>query len=599
MSDASQQAEWVEATATHNYVLGDPLLDWLEHNGEAKGFERDQADERTDYGSFVRRKGREFEDAVVQHLRSLDLGELVHIPSSLPSDRQSTEAVLATATEQAISAGVPLVHQGMLRDPQTRTHGSPDLLVRSDVLAELFPESITAGEAAVSAAGLDGCHYVVVDIKYATLHLNAAGGLGNVESSPAYKAQLFIYNRALAEFQGYLPPNAYLLGRGWEQKRKGEPYRSDNCMDLLAPVAQDGNVVGKETISSAVEAAVDWVRRLRAEGASWEALPEPSVPELRPSAKRDHGEWSGAVKRIVEVTEDLSSLYWVSTNGRDAANERGITRWSDPRLTPAEVGVTGSVVASRLQSLLDVNRGDGPPVAPATVNAAREQWFEPAPLEFYVDFETVNDLDDRFDSIPVKGSHPLIFMIGCGHLDGNEWLFECFVADELNEQAEAEMIGSWVRHMASIAEDAEEYGSDASPRIIHWSDHEPTYLDTAHNAASRRNVHIVETLEHLEWFDFLKLVVQAEPVAVRGAHAFGLKAVTNALCDLGLIETRWGAGPADGLGAMVGAWWCQQELERGAATKLLDLPLMQEIREYNEVDCRAMMEIVRYLRQNH
>ena len=29
------------------------------------------------------------------------------------------------------------------------------------------------------------------------------------------------------------------------------------------------------------------------------------------------------------------------------------------------------------------------------------------------------------------------------------------------------------------------------------------------------------------------------------------------------------------------------------------LPLMDEISDYNEVDCKVMMEIVRYLRTNH
>ena len=597
MSGGSPLDEWVGATATRNHVLGDPLLDWLEYHGEDKGFERDPIDERTDYGIFVKRKGREFEDAVLRHLGSLDLGEILHVPASLRPDQQPTDSALVAATEQAMSAGMPFIRHGMLRDLQTRTYGSPDLLVRSDVLAGIFPASLSGDAAAVSGAGLDGCHYVVVDIKYATLHRNAAGDLGNAESAPAYKAQLFIYNRALAQTQGYLPPQAYLLGRGWEQKRRGETYRSDDCMELLAAVAQDGHLTGREPIGGAVDAAVGWIRRMRAEGASWEASPEPSVQELRPAAKRDHGEWSGAVKQIVADTEELTVLYYVSPRGRDAANEQGITRWSDPRATPAAVGVTGPTVASRLQDFLNINRGDGPPVAPPTVNAARDQWLEPAPLEFYVDFETVNDLDDRFDAIPKKGSQPVIFMIGCGHMEGGEWVFECFVADELNEQAEAETIDQWIRHMASVAAT---HDPDAPrPRVIHWSDHEPISLDKAHNAASKRNNQIEETWDHLEWFDFLKLVVQAEPVVVRGTHAFGLKAMANALCDHGLIETRWGPGPTDGLGAMVGAWWCQHELERRDATRLIDLPLMQEIRDYNEVDCKAMMEIVRYLRQSH
>jgi hypothetical protein len=87
-------------------------------------------------------------------------------------------------------------------------------------------------------------------------------------------------------------------------------------------------------------------------------------------------------------------------------------------------------------------------------------------------------------------------------------------------------------------------------------------------------------------------------VVVRGAFGFGLKAVAKALHGHGLIETRWDDGPMDGLGAMVGAWWCAEEAQT-AGIALADVPLMGEIARYNEVDCRVVMEIVRYLREHH
>ena len=68
--------------------------------------------------------------------------------------------------------------------------------------------------------------------------------------------------------------------------------------------------------------------------------------------------------------------------------------------------------------------------------------------------------------------------------------------------------------------------------------------------------------------------------------------------QLGLIDTEWGDGPTDGLGAMIGAWWCAHEAE-GRGVSMLEVELMQKIRDYNEVDCKAMMEIVRYLREHH
>ena len=48
---------------------------------------------------------------------------------------------------------------------------------------------------------------------------------------------------------------------------------------------------------------------------------------------------------------------------------------------------------------------------------------------------------------------------------------------------------------------------------------------------------------------------------------------------------------------MVGAWWSDAEAVR-KGVPLPDVDLMRQIHEYNEVDCKVMMEIVGYLRAN-
>ena len=80
--------EWVPASAMRNYVLGDPLLDWLDRHGESKGFARDEPDTRTDFLDFIFRKGVEFERSVVEHLRGLGVGEVRTLARcGLPSGR--------------------------------------------------------------------------------------------------------------------------------------------------------------------------------------------------------------------------------------------------------------------------------------------------------------------------------------------------------------------------------------------------------------------------------------------------------------------------------------------------------------------------------
>jgi hypothetical protein len=88
-------------------------------------------------------------------------------------------------------------------------------------------------------------------------------------------------------------------------------------------------------------------------------------------------------------------------------------------------------------------------------------------------------------------------------------------------------------------------------------------------------------------------------VVVSGAGGFGLKAFAKAMRNVAPDRiSPWPDGVVDGLGAMVAGWWCEDEARRlGCSMK--DIPLMEEIEAYNEIDCRVMWELVTYLRDNH
>ena len=196
--------------------------------------------------------------------------------------------------------------------------------------------------------------------------------------------------------------------------------------------------------------------------------------------------------------------------------------------------------------------------------------------------------------MPEKHGQPLIFMIGCGHIEGGQWRFSYFTADALTETEEAGIIDDWLAHINAVRERLAPELTTA--RLIHWSHAEPSFLVGSYNSAKAR--HDRPNWPALPWFDFLSEVMRKEPVVVHGALTFGLKAVAKALHGHGFIDTLWQDSPSDGLGAMVGAWRCQED----AATSgqpLTTMPLMQEISAYNEVDCKVMQEIVAYLRARH
>lgn len=586
--------EWISASATRNYALNDPILDWLDLYGELKGYPRDDAlpgyDPRTDFREFLFAQGREFEARVIAHLR-----REVEVRTITDDHLQTRTREAAERTFAAMHEGVPILYQGVLWDAEHGAFGAPDLLVRADILERLFPGTLGAKEITIAAPDLGGAwHYRVVDVKFSTLHLNAAGtDLTNGGSMPAYKTQLFLYNRALGRIQGHEPPATHLIGRSWERTQKGVDYRGNSALEIAATVAQSGETARGRSTASTAAGALHWVRRLRAEGATWQATPAPSTRQLYPDAgNAQDAPWHAAKRQIAHEIEELTLLWQVGVDKRDQGHAAGIYRWTDPRLRPEDVGIKPtSTYHAPLTALLDINRTtEGPPVRRGH-GTDPKAWRPVPPLEFFTDFETFGDLRDHFDTFPERGGQTLIFMIGCGHIEDGEWQFRCFVADAETEEAEARMIDDWLDHMESVRQRPApgRAAGQAAPRVTHWSHAEKVTFETAYNSAKAR--HPEKQWPSPNWFDFLTEVVRKEPVVVRGAMGFGLKAVARALHSHGLVQTLWGDGPTDGLGAMMGGWWCYDEAAR-TGIPVTSLNLMKQIIEYNEVDCRSMWEVV-------
>ena len=592
--------EWVSATKTRGHLLGNTLGDWLHRYGEEHGFERDPTpDERLDLRGFNMKQGISFEDRVAGYLAQR--AELSRITTD---GLESRDPEKARATVTALEAGCEIVHGGVLWNPESRTYGIPDFLIRFDVFERLFPNHPDPYEGVADSRGgagsRGGSRYVVVDAKFTTLHLFAEpaagrkprkgsrpGEIKNEGSSPAYRAQLFLYNAALARLQGSAPSRAFLLGRGWEQSKE----RGFSAVDRLGPVSMTAE------LAEATREAVRWIRRLRKDGANWRVLPKPSLPELRPPSSGDADwPWKGAIREIIEKLDDPVRLWQVGVAKRDEAAAEGITSWRDPRATPPSLGVHGGTTGATLQAILDVNRTDGPIVRPGRVTAAEDRWRTRPRLEFFVDFETVSDINDDFSRFPERGGQSLIFMIGCGHVEDREWRFSCFVADRLTVKAEETAIDSWIGHMRSVRR---RLGVTETPLAFHWAHAERSTLEKAYNSACKRHPgKSWADSADFAWFDLLKDVVKEQPVVVRGAFGFGLKEIAKTLHGHGLIETSWDDSPVDGLGAMVGAWHCGREAA-ARGIRLIDTELMQEIQRYNEVDCQVMQQILEYLRQNH
>lgn len=584
-------ADWVSAGRTRNFLQEDPILDWLDRFGSEAGFTRDDElpgfDPRTDLRAFLFGQGRRFEDGVLRLI-----GErfpITTIAIDVAAHSQSPEH--AAATVEAMRAGAPVIAQAVLHDPTTRTYGVADLLVRSDVLDQLFPGTLgDLARAPAPALGTVRHHYRVVDVKFHTFEVTADGGATARDALP-YMAQVWVYNEALGRLQGYTPPAAFLLGRSW----RGGEARGTGCFERLARVDRDaiGEWRTQRPLADMVAEAVAWIRRVRAEGAGWQVLPVPTVPELYPNMKsRRDAPWHAAKARIADELAELTMLPAANARVRAAAHARGLTRWTDPGVSGASLGVWDKYEAN-CDAVLAANLDPHATVLPNPIPGDEGGWRTPATLELYVDFETMSNLNDDFSALPAVGGQSLIFQVGAGHWEGDRWVFAQWTADRLTEDAEATVIEGFVGHVDQLRR-ARGLGWD-QVRLIHWWAHETSTYETAWDSAQAR--HPGRAWPVLPWFDFLTRVVRPAPLGVRGAFSNSLKPIAKSMRALGLIETTWDEGPGDGMGALVGAAWCDAEAARTGGS-MRDLDVMAGIERYNEVDCRAMAEIVRWLRAN-
>ncbi|HEV2249616.1 MAG TPA: hypothetical protein VGT60_03825 [Candidatus Limnocylindria bacterium] len=587
--------DWVAAGAVRSWARNDALLDWLDRYGGERGIARDDQraayDERFDFQQFLARQGRRFEEQVLD-----DLEQRVGL-TRIDIDRDDARSLSAAhATVAAMERGERVIAQGLLRDPQARTYGRIDLLMRSDVLAMLCGDAFAEGDDPSAAApALHGAawHYRVIDIKFSTLELLKDGSL-STSSDLATCAQVWTYNQMLGRVQGQVAPFGYVLGRAWRQGNRG---RGDTCWEKLARVPAEAYVRSREAaLSEVVTEGRDWIRRVRRDGAAWSVLPVPTIAELWPNMKndRDHP-WHVAKREIAEELRELTLLWRVSAAMRDRAHAHGVTRWDDERISADLLGISGETHPAMFDALIAANRETGPAVRPARIEADDGRWREQAPLEVYVDFETVNDLNDDFGTFPRKGGQSLIFQVGCGTYAGGVWRFAQFTARSLTASAEADMIDAWLAHLAALAKDAG-LGGAGEARIFHWSPAETTFMEGAYSSAMAR--HPDRGWPLLGWYDLLERIVHPAPVVVRGARSFGLKAVARAMRAHGLIETEWGEGLADGTGAMAGAW-AAADIAAADGRDLAAVELMRDVSRYNEIDCRVMAEVLQHLRREH
>jgi predicted RecB family nuclease len=597
----NSKTDYVTGTGVKNYLMKDPILDWFDmyyvNNGltnkKNKTDSHKDIVERDNYIVNEKSKlnilfdsGNIFENKVMNYLKDKFGDDMITITTE---GRIGSTKENFNKTVDAINKGIPIIAQAVLFNDDNKTKGIADLLVRSDYINLLVERPVK------EIKEKEPIHYKVIDIKWTTMTLCANGyTLRNDGRFPAYKGQLAIYNYIVGKIQGYISNTAYVLAKAWkiDSKKVQNTFGKQqgyNCFDLLGEI--DYTDFDYKYIDKTAD-AIKWVRDVRHEGHKWNIL-KPVRKEMYPNASnKNDAPWTKVKKDLCEKLDEITQIWYVSDQNRQIAHDNGVYKWSDPRCTSELMQIGGDKKPHTINEILDINRDPHGTIEPDIIENNLMNWQIGSPVDFYVDFETINELfcQTDMDITNSRTETDIVFMIGVGYVQNNKWNYKVFTMNELVIEEEGRIFDEFTKFIKEKSLELDPTNIYL-PRLFHWSYAEVTNFDHVNKRHNDKWVKFMRQ-DVTVWTD-MYYVFTNEPIVVKGAFNFKLKEIGKAMHKLGYIKTEWdSSGPSDGFAAML-------EAVKYYKSKKYNESVMKSIIDYNEIDCKVIYDIVDYLRKHH
>ena len=589
---------WISGTSVHNYLQKEPLLDWLNlyHNKvnvETK-FNVDSNKVNVEKNQPIKllfAKGNEFENKIYDDIQT-------RFPDHSTKIYTTPGGIINVSdfeqTINAIKNNIPILLQVPLMNQNLKLRGTADIVIRSDWINKLYKREVIPTNKMKTPDGK--YYYVVIDIKYTSMTLCANGyTIRNDGRFKGYKGQLLIYNIALGIMQKYIPTCAYIMTKNWKIDKKNEEKEGFGCYDLLGVI--DYENFDSKYIQSTSD-AITWLNKVRQHGSKWDPL-NPKIPELCVNmCNINDAPWHSVKRDLLTKTKDPTAIWMITPENRNKVFSLGIKKYDDKRCTVETLGLEPTNKRTKIiDSILKINQQDTIKILPENITDNRFNWKTEFPTDFYIDFETVNDIfiENTINIDNAKTPDTFIFMIGVYYKVNNsvngEYKYKCFKAKKYKQKEEKKIINKFKTFIDEIKSEVDP--ENIYPlRLFHWSHCENYLLNSAfnkHNLTSNTNI---------EWIDLCDIFIK-EPIVINGLTNFKLKDVAKAMKSHGMIETEWDSSSliTDGLNAMImaGRYYIKKRQQQLTVN---DKKIFKDIIKYNEVDCKVMFDIVNYLRKN-
>lgn len=578
----SKGKSWVSGTHIGNYLLKDPVIDWLNlyYNKLGLNTKRKRKNVVKNLDNFpdnvLLKNGLAFERKVYEDLK-IKFGDNV---CELNGGECTQEQHDMTVSE--IQKWTPIILQAYMKSDKLKLRGVSDILIRSDYVNRLTTNTLLKKEEIKNENG--ELYYLVVDIKWSHMSLCVDGRtIRNEGRYKAYKGQLLIYNTILGEIQDYTPKYSYIMPKSWHIDKKKEGYSCYDVFGIVDYSNRDSYYI-EDTVN-----AINWVRNVRTNGGKWSPL-NPHIKEMCCNASNTNdAPWGDIKKTIMDKTHDISQVWMLSADHRNIAFEKNIKRWDDKRCTTKIFEMNDGERARTIDNILKINQQSTDLIRPGKLSEIgdnRSNWKTKYPTDFYIDYETISEayIGGDIDIHNGKILSSYIFMVGIGYIKDSEFKFRNFRCNEYTKEEEYRIISEFRDFVENIRIELDP-NNEYPTRFFHWAHVEKTLLE---NFFERQSF-TWKDYDDIRWVDMCS-VFTSNKIVVKGSLTFKLKDIAKAMYNSGLIETVWKEDSmSNGLCAM-------KDAIRYYFSDTRDERIMDSIVEYNLIDCKVIWEIVDFLR---
>lgn len=577
----------ISAGSVRNYMLDDPLDDFLDYYDIKslldKPIKKDNyVKKNKEYKAstkYYMDNGKEFEDFLINKIKE---NHKVITVSTTGLDSRSVE--LFNETIKLMKEGVPIIYQGVLHNYDNNTYGIPDLIVRADYINKLLNyNAISEKESHIGSPNLNlKYHYKIIDIKGSTISLKSDGiHIRKTCSIPAFKGQLYIYQKALNNIQGININKAYIWGKKYDHNTNIYNY-----MNKLGTIDYDINNNPNDDFKyiKKTNDAIKWVQELRMNGYKWCLLPKPSRAELYPNMKNSASEYIKLKQQLADKLYEITNIWNCGIDMREKAHSKNILGWNDPKCTTKNLGLKKNNQNKIIDSILNINRQNKILISPSKIIYDRNNWIKTPKdtMNFYFDFESFSE-----SNLDINNMY--VYLIGVGYVKDNTWIYKDFLMKNKNNQSEYDMTFEFIKYIKNILI----LEKKKKATCFHWCSHEKTCYENI----KLKNSNIIFDDSFLNFYDLNKIFVN-EPVVIKGAKNFKLKEIAKTLYNQRKINSSWDSNSSciDGLDASILAINIYNNLNNIILT---DLPEIKDIINYNEIDCKVLFEIHQLIKNEH